>query len=1001
MFNLKQLILLILLCASISCTAQFFQCQQVTHSTFFGCNLQGLNSAQEIVAVRDSLKQKYIRHSVTLQSYNPGTIDAGLQSRYNGGLKVICNLNWSSLTPPSKVFATNLTLYKAQIDSFLNSNAQFLNGGCLVIENEPLNTHFYDYAGSVTAAQYIAEIGVAVAECRRYNVQVMDGCTHLAYYPDLCAGPPFSAILTRRADSCWKAFQSMNLNYVNYHFEASSIAGGNPSALITGILTTDANCAYNNAGNHPISSNEWHQEDVGTQTNWLSMMSNIVLQTRQAHVRYAINFGGGTTTSGQALELYDPNTLTLTALGRRYRDEVLRVEPASTSWQNLPMGGGGYVTGIVIHPLDSSVQYIRTDLGGAYRWQTSTQTWIPITDMFDINSNNLYFIDGIAVDPTNTSNVWMYAGMNGSPQGIYKSVNQGASWTQMKSVPAFGDGSKRIYGEALQIDAKNSSVIYCGTRNAGLIRSLDGGTTWTTITSVPKGDTTTPVGIRNVTIDTSSTISGRSANIYAAIYGTGVYKSTDGGTTFSIIASCPTTPHRMAVGSNGVLYVTTDVGVSKYNGTSWTNISPTAQAYTAIAVAPDNANKLVVSTDIGGVKQPIFLSTDGGTTWSANKVTLATFNYAASWYTGTDRFSAATSSIIFNTQNTNIVTITDAYSVWRTNDITLTNTVWNQLLRGHEEMVVLGMASPPHPSAGQSILYSGVADDGLFRSVDTTSYPTHFGSGATEGTDIDYCESFPQYVMSLGASDVSTGSTGKIFFSRDRGVTFSSSGLAVPGVGGNVAYSSTDSTKIVVSPVVGVPVFSTNKGVSWTASTGATSRSESNTLINKKVLIADKVNGNTFYYMNSGTMYKSTDGGATYTATGYVLSGATSIRLKSVVGHTGDLWLAVRSTGAGLYHSTNGGTSFTKLSNITDAESVAIGKDSSGASYPTVYFYGILNSVVGIFRSTDQGSTWVQVNDPSIMMGQEPRVMEADREKFGKIYIGTGGRGIFYSFTTP
>jgi hypothetical protein len=50
------------------------------------------------------------------------------------------------------------------------------------------------------------------------------------------------------------------------------------------------------------------------------------------------------------------------------------------NWQNAPIGGGGFVTGIVFSPTVPNLVYARTDVGGAYRWDQAAGDWTPLTD---------------------------------------------------------------------------------------------------------------------------------------------------------------------------------------------------------------------------------------------------------------------------------------------------------------------------------------------------------------------------------------------------------------------------------------------------------------------------------------------------------------------------------------------------------------------------------------------------------------------------------------------
>ena len=88
------------------------------------------------------------------------------------------------------------------------------------------------------------------------------------------------------------------------------------------------------------------------------------------------------------------------------------------TWDSVPYGGGGYVTGLVFHPQEENLVYIRTDIGGAYRWDQERNRWIALCDMFSLNDANLYGVDGLAVDPTDSNTVYICAGKYRSNKAV-------------------------------------------------------------------------------------------------------------------------------------------------------------------------------------------------------------------------------------------------------------------------------------------------------------------------------------------------------------------------------------------------------------------------------------------------------------------------------------------------------------------------------------------------------------------------------------------------------
>lgn len=656
------------------------------------------------------------------------------------------------------------------------------------------------------------------------------------------------------------------------------------------------------------------------------------------------------------------------------------------SWHRVAVGGGGYVTGIVIHPSNSHLMYIRTDNGGAYRFDANMNLWTWITRQWAFQDKNYYGIDGISVDPSDDRVVYIVAGKNLNEQGgIFKSIDRGESWTRLKDVAFAGNGPLRWAGEPIAVDPNNSAIVYVGTRKNGLLKTNDGGETWAAVPDVPIGEI--GVGIRAIAIDPVHRVQGRSQRIYAGVYGAGIYESLDAGATWSPIHDSPSQPHRMTVATNGRLYVTARSGVFIYENGKWQEVSPSRYAFTALDVAKDNPDRVIVGVDYYGshraspMKTPIYLSVDGGHTWT-EIVSKSAWGFAAPWYARA-RFSAATSDLRFDPHKSNKVWIADWYQIMVSDNIDAPVIQWRQMIGGIEQLSTLSLSTP---STG-AVLLSGAADNRGFRHVRLDSYPDNMQDISIEPTGIDFCESDPNSVFEVGGERA-----GVAAYSTDNGASWVKTFWPFGG-NGKVAVSATDPRLVVVVPRNSSPKRTTNRGLTWENTMGAPVGGVTDFWSGQIPIAADRVIGTAFYYLNrDGNFYRSTDGGATWART-WTLTVRDGYMVKAAPGVANAVWI---STHDGLYHSSDGGTTFSRLKDVDQALLFAFGKNAEEKPYPSVFLYGRVFGIDGIYRSDDMGKTWIMISDSRHEIGINPKVMEGDRQVFGRVYIGTGGGGIFY-----
>jgi len=165
--------------------------------------------------------------------------------------------------------------------------------------------------------------------------------------------------------------------------------------------------------------------------------------------------------------------------------------------------------------------------------------------------------------------------------------------------------------------------------------------------------------------------------------------------------------------------------------------------------------------------------------------------------------------------------------------------------------------------------------------------------------------------------------------------------------------------------------------------------------------LADAVDAQRFYLWDSSTrtLRTSTNGAASFTVAATGVNSAFS-KPEPAPGAPGHLW--VRAGASGLYRSTDYGTSFVSVPGLADIYQLGFGCPAPGTAYPTLFIWGKVGTVVGFYRSTDQGANWTRINDAQHQFGNISKMI-GDPRVYGRVYLSTSGRGVVYgeSAETP
>jgi photosystem II stability/assembly factor-like uncharacterized protein len=723
------------------------------------------------------------------------------------------------------------------------------------------------------------------------------------------------------------------------------------------------------------------------------------------------------------------------------------------AWASVPMGAGGFVTGVVTHPADADLLLIRTDVGGAFRRDYAGNRWTPLMDGLPFEVKNFQGVEGLAVAPGDPNVIYAAAGASRWEKNadVIKSVDGGRTWQRTnlrtpdgKDVTMEGNGADRQGGERLAVHPVDANIVYFASRNDGLFRTTDGGVSWSPVDSFP----TRGEAWRGLTFVTFAPADGKTSSVTPAVYvgaapdkknraasPGGIYTSGDAGRTWRRITGSGTngpvegfSPMRGEAGPDGAFYVAGrgddgTGGVWRLHGSVWQDITPEkGKSYAGIAVSAADPRLIVVGEAKGAYNSALYRSRDGGATW--DRFTAQTKNWTVEGWPGWQGRAAAFASpsdIAFDRRNPKRIWAGFWYGAWSCDDITADRPVFRSEHPGLELLCINDLICPPVPAAP---LLSAVLDtDGFVHTSPMDGEPTaalsanpakednRYPWGIGDTSKIDFCETQPLHMARTAGHK--EGKHGTAFTSRDGGQTWTPVATQ-PFDGarnGRIAVSATNPDVMVWAPMGDdAAVYRTaDLGKTWTLAAGAPEGMIYGGFIYPlyQPLVADRARPDTFYIYDrrDGKFLRSTDGGANFKHIADLPQQGsehfTQHTLAAAPGIEGELWLAADDKG--LFRSTDGGERWTKLTGITRAYRIAVGPSLFGNRTATTYVFGeIAGSTtpgMALYRSTDAGATWARANDDRVAMAN-PNVIAIDRQHPGRVYVGTGGRGIFVGTPT-
>lgn len=642
-------------------------------------------------------------------------------------------------------------------------------------------------------------------------------------------------------------------------------------------------------------------------------------------------------------------------------------------WRNIgPFRGGRSVavTGVVKNPL---VYYMGTTGGGVWKTTDGGTTWQNISDGYFKTGS----VGAVAVAPSDPNMVYVGMGehaprgvMTSYGDGVYKSTDGGQTWKKMGL-----DLTRHIAG--ISIDPQNPDIVYVAAQGAlyapseerGVYKSTDGGSTWTKILYIDEH-----TGCADLSMDITNP-----RILYAAMWdhqrtpwqirsggkGSGLYKSTDGGAT----------------------WLRLEKGLPKELGKM------------GISVSRANPNKVyaLIESDTRSEKGGVFVSNDGGKSWTRISKDHSTVQRA--WYY-IEIFADPQDENTVYVLNTSILKSIDGGKTW--NRVTGSHGDNHQLWinpDNHKNMIVANDGGAAITfNAGQTWSTENNQPTAQFYRVNADNrFPYYVYGGQQDNTSVMIASRNPG---GAGITDKdwkpsAGGESAFLAFNPDdpRYVM----GGSYQGTIELLDQQSDEGKPVMVAPIQyqSLPPKEMKYRFNWNAPIIA-SRYEPHTFYHAgnrlfktsnlgkswEVISPDLTRNDTTKQGPSGVPFTNEGaGGENYGTLSYIIE---SPHEKGVI------W-----TGSddGLVHLTrDGGKTWT---NITPADmgetlvnSIEVSPHDKATAYIATTRYKFNDLAPGIYKTTDYGASWTKIVN-GLPYGAYTRVVREDPARKGLLYAGT------------